>query len=72
MMDAAKPERSEFDSVDPTPASAIEDVLRMRSIICDENEKMFQRMRALFALHIPTEGLGRGKPNRILSHSTDF
>lgn len=50
MMDAAKPERSEFDSVDPAPASAIEDVLRLRSIICDENEKMFQRMRALFAL----------------------
>jgi len=50
MMDATKPERSEFDSVDPAPASAIEDVLRLRSIICDENEKMFQRMRALFAL----------------------
>ncbi len=50
MMDAAKPERLEFDSVDPAPASAIEDVLRLRSIICDENEKMFQRMRALFAL----------------------
>jgi len=43
MMDAAKPEQSEFDSVGPAPASAIEDV-----------------------------GSGRRKPNRILSHSTDF
>ena len=46
----AKPEISEFDSVDPAPASERLSVRILRSTICDENERMFQRMRALFAL----------------------
>ena len=46
----AKPEISEFDSVDPAPASERLSVTILRSTICDENERMFQRMRALFAL----------------------
>ena len=45
-----KPEISEFDSVDPAPASETLSVPSLRSTICDESERMFQRMRALFAL----------------------
>jgi len=44
------PERSEFDSVDPAPPSNERSVLDLRRILCDEEKKMFQRMRALFAL----------------------
>jgi deoxyhypusine monooxygenase len=45
-----KPERSEFDSVDPAPPSEDNKVATLRNTICNEEEKMFQRMRALFAL----------------------
>ena len=44
------PERSEFDSVDPAPPSEGKKISNLRNTLCDENEKMFQRMRALFAL----------------------
>ena len=44
------PERSEFDSVDPAPPSEDNKVATLRNTICNEDEKMFQRMRALFAL----------------------
>lgn len=44
------PERSEFDSVDPAPPSEGKNISNLREKLCDENEKMFQRMRALFAL----------------------
>ena len=44
------PERSEFDSVDPAPPSEGKNITNLRNTLCDENEKMFQRMRALFAL----------------------
>ena len=44
------PERSEFDSVDPAPPSEGKNISKLRNTLCDENEKMFQRMRALFAL----------------------
>ncbi|MEC9120216.1 MAG: HEAT repeat domain-containing protein [Candidatus Thermoplasmatota archaeon] len=44
------PERSEFDSVDPAPPSNESSVADLRTVLCNENEKMFQRMRALFAL----------------------
>tara|TARA_A100001035_G_C27709652_1_gene466535 strand:- start:472 stop:951 length:480 start_codon:yes stop_codon:yes gene_type:complete len=44
------PERSEFDSVDPAPPSSERSVADLRTVLCDEQEKMFQRMRALFAL----------------------
>ena len=46
----AKPEISEFDSVDPAPASESLSVSTLRLTICNEDERMFQRMRALFAL----------------------
>jgi len=45
-----KPEVSEFGSVDPAPASEFKEVPKLREILCDENERMFQRMRSLFAL----------------------
>ena len=44
------PDRSEFDSVDPAPPSNKRSVSDLRNTLCDENEKMFQRMRALFSL----------------------
>ena len=44
------PERSEFVSVDPAPPSSERSVVDLRKVLCDEDEKMFQRMRALFAL----------------------
>ena len=44
------PERSEFDSVDPAPPSSERSVADLRTILCNDNEKMFQRLRALFAL----------------------
>ncbi len=49
-MDSDRPEVSEFDSVDPAPPSDIMNVGVLRETICNEEEKMFQRMRALFAL----------------------
>ena len=49
-MDGERPEVSEFGSVDPAPASDGNIVSNLRNTICDEDEKMFQRMRALFAL----------------------
>ena len=46
-----RPDVSEFGSVDPAPpASHEETVEKLRDTLCDEEEKMFQRMRALFAL----------------------
>ena len=56
MLDEERPEVSEFGSVDPAPASDGNIVSNLRNTICDEDEKMFQRMRALFALrHIGGE-----------------
>ena len=45
-----RPIPSMFDSVDPAPPSPSEEVAGLRQTLCDENERMFQRMRALFAL----------------------
>jgi deoxyhypusine monooxygenase len=45
-----RPETSEFGSVDPAPASDGGNVAILKKTICDEEERMFQRMRALFAL----------------------
>ena len=44
------PISSPFDSVDPAPTSKISETDELRVILCNENERMFQRMRALFAL----------------------
>lgn len=45
-----KPDISEFGSVDPAPASSNLDVASLGNILCNEDCKMFARMRALFAL----------------------
>jgi|TARA_B110000914_G_C15323130_1_gene381173 deoxyhypusine monooxygenase len=45
-----KPDISEFDSVDPAPPSEDKNILNLRSVLLNEDEEMFQRMRALFAL----------------------
>ena len=45
-----RPDVSEFGSVDPAPASDGLAVGNLRARLCDEDERMFQRMRALFAL----------------------
>ena len=44
------PITSPFDSVDPAPPSEVTEIQELRVILCDESERMFQRMRALFAL----------------------
>ena len=44
------PDTSEFGSVDPAPPSGMTDVDTLREILCNEESKMFARMRALFAL----------------------
>ena len=44
------PDASEFGSVDPAPPSGMTDVGDLREILCNEESKMFARMRALFAL----------------------
>ena len=49
-MSENRPDVSEFGSVDPAPASEESAVTSLRKTLCNEDEKMFQRMRALFAL----------------------
>ena len=41
-----KPEISPFDSVDPAPPSQESNITNLSNTLSDENEKMFQRMRA--------------------------
>lgn len=45
-----KPHTSRFDSVDPAPPAQRAEVAVLRRVLCDEDQRMFQRMRALFAL----------------------
>ena len=45
-----RPEISEFGSVDPAPPSSDDDVASLRDVLCNEDERMFLRMRALFSL----------------------
>ena len=46
----ARPNVSEYGSVDPAPASDSDQLNQLRNILLDENEKMFQRMRSVFKL----------------------
>lgn len=62
-MDVDKPEISEFESVDPAPPSNETDISILRKTLTDEEEKMFQRMRALFALR----GIGGEKSVEALA-----
>ena len=43
-------EISEFGSVDPAPPSSDHDVASLRAVLCNEDGRMFLRMRALFSL----------------------
>ena len=43
-----KPEISEYGSVDPAPASVVNDVEHLKSILLDDSAKMFERMRVVF------------------------
>lgn len=45
-----RPRVSDFGSVDPAPASESEDVDELSRILLDENERLYKRMRAVFAL----------------------
>jgi deoxyhypusine monooxygenase len=44
------PEVSPFESVDPAPPSDDQDINKLCAVLINENERMFQRMRALFSL----------------------
>lgn len=46
----AKPEVSEYGSVDPAPAQGSSRIEVLRTTLLDEKEVMFSRMRAVFAL----------------------
>lgn len=45
-----KPVPSQFGSVDPAPAEIGDTVEKLTATLCDENERMFVRMRGLFGL----------------------
>ncbi len=45
-----KPEVSEFGSVDPAPPTEIKSLEKLNSILTNEDENMFERMRAVFSL----------------------
>lgn len=50
MGDGNIPEVSEFGSVDPAPPSNEKDVETLKQVLNDETERMFVRMRSVFAL----------------------
>ena len=45
-----RPATSEYGSVDPAPPSTTVQLKELRTILIDENQKMFQRMRSVFKL----------------------
>ncbi len=50
MNDGNIPEVSEFGSVDPAPPSEEKDVETLKQVLNNETERMFVRMRSVFAL----------------------
>ncbi len=48
--DDQSPTDKQYDSVDPAPPSSIRSIQDLQSVLCDEEERMFLRMRALFTL----------------------
>ena len=55
-----RPEISEFGSVDPAPPSRNDEgVEKLRDTLCDEGEKMFQRMRGTACLETSHENINR-------------
>ena len=49
-MESRQPDTNEFGSVDPAPPSELVSIGSLRETLCNEEERMFLRMRALFAL----------------------
>ena len=49
-MGSSKPEVSEFGSVDPAPPNGSGQLEAWVSVLHDESEPMFQRMRSVFSL----------------------
>ncbi len=49
-MESEQPDTSEFGSVDPAPPSESVSIGSLRETLCNEEERMVLRMRALFAL----------------------
>ena len=45
-----RPATSEYGSVDPAPPSTTVQLKELRTILLDEDQKMFQRMRSVFKL----------------------
>ena len=45
-----KPQVSQYGSVDPAPPSKLSALVSLEKQLCDEEQPMFQRMRAVFAL----------------------
>jgi len=45
-----RPATSEYGSVDPAPPSSTVQLKELRTILLDEDQKMFQRMRSVFKL----------------------
>ncbi|MDP6195119.1 MAG: HEAT repeat domain-containing protein [Candidatus Poseidonia sp.] len=45
-----KPQVSQYGSVDPAPPSTTSELDSLTQQLCDEDQPMFQRMRAVFAL----------------------
>jgi len=50
MSSVGKPEVSEYGSVDPAPPSSEMDIGELESVLINENARMFERMRTVFAL----------------------
>lgn len=78
-MEREKPEISEFGSVDPAPASEEASVGRLGATLCNEEEKMFVRMRALFALRniggkdaVDALASGFGSASALLKHEIAY
>ena len=49
-VESRQPDSREFGSVDPAPPSESENIDSLRETLCNEEERMILRMRALFAL----------------------
>jgi deoxyhypusine monooxygenase len=49
-VDAPRPQVSQYGSVDPAPPAQDGEIHNWTTTLCDEDQQMFQRMRAVFAL----------------------
>ena len=49
-MSKEEEEDKQYDSIDPAPPSKTRSIDELQSVLCDEDARMFLRMRALFTL----------------------